>query len=101
LQASPPGRILGGPTILHTSVTDEVLSALAACTRTDEVWRDLDLELFELHLLDSLAVVELLVQLSDRLGLELSPSEFDPDVWATPRKIIAYLEGRDLPSRSR
>ncbi len=82
--------------MLRASVTDEVLSALAACARTDEVWHDLDLELFELHLLDSLAVVELLVQLSDRLGLELSPSEFDPDGWATPRKIIAYLEGRPI-----
>jgi D-alanine--poly(phosphoribitol) ligase subunit 2 len=80
--------------MLRASVTDEVVSALAACTRTDEVWRDLDLELFEQHLLDSLAIVELLVQLSDRLDLDLSPSEFDRDVWATPRKIIAYLEGR-------
>ncbi|MBV9327760.1 MAG: D-alanine--poly(phosphoribitol) ligase subunit DltC [Chloroflexi bacterium] len=80
--------------MLHASVTDEVLSCLAACARTDEVWRDLDLELFEQHLLDSLAVVELLVQLSERLDLDLSPSEFDRDVWATPRKIIAYLSGR-------
>jgi D-alanine--poly(phosphoribitol) ligase subunit 2 len=78
----------------RASVTEEVLSALTACARTDEVWRDLDLELFELHLLDSLAVVELLVELSDRLDLELSPSEFDRTAWGTPRKIIAYLEAR-------
>jgi D-alanine--poly(phosphoribitol) ligase subunit 2 len=80
--------------MLRASTIDDILSALAVCARTDEVWRDLDLELFELHLLDSLAVVELLVQLSDTLGLDLSPSEFDRDTWATPRKIIAYLEGR-------
>jgi D-alanine--poly(phosphoribitol) ligase subunit 2 len=80
--------------MLRVSVTDEVLSALAKCTRTDEVRRDLDLELFELQLLDSLDVVELLVRLSDRLGVDLSPSEFDRDGWATPRKIIGYLEGR-------
>jgi D-alanine--poly(phosphoribitol) ligase subunit 2 len=80
--------------MLRVSVTDEVLSALASCTRTDEVRRDLDLELFELQLLDSLDVVELLVRLSDRLGVDLSPSEFDRDSWATPRKIIGYLEGR-------
>ena len=83
--------------MLRVSVADEVLSALAVCTRTDEVRRDLDLGLFELELLDSLAVVELLVQLSDRLGLDISPSEFDRETWATPRKIIAYLEARPRP----
>jgi D-alanine--poly(phosphoribitol) ligase subunit 2 len=80
--------------MLPASVAEEVLSALATLTRTDEVRRELDLDLFELHLLDSLAVVELLVHLSDRLGLDLSPSEFDRQAWATPRKIIAYLEER-------
>jgi D-alanine--poly(phosphoribitol) ligase subunit 2 len=80
--------------MLRAPVIDEVLSALADCTRTDEVYHDLDIELFEMHLLDSLAVVELLVQLSDRLGLDLSPSEFDREAWATPRKIVAFLEGR-------
>jgi D-alanine--poly(phosphoribitol) ligase subunit 2 len=80
--------------MLGASATDEILSALAACARTDEVLRNLDLELFDLYLLDSLAVVELLVQLSDRLGLDLSPSEFDRASWATPRKILTYLEAR-------
>jgi D-alanine--poly(phosphoribitol) ligase subunit 2 len=80
--------------MLRSSVAEEVLAALARSTRTEEVRRDLDLELFDLHLLDSLAVVELLVQLSDTLGMDLSPSEFDREVWATPRKIIEYLEGR-------
>jgi D-alanine--poly(phosphoribitol) ligase subunit 2 len=77
-----------------TSIADEVLTALVRVTRTDDVRRDLDLELFELYLLDSLDVVELMVLLSDRLGVDLSPSEFDRPTWATPRKIITYLEGR-------
>ena len=76
------------------SVCDEVLAALARLTRTDEVQRELDLQLFELQLLDSLGVVELLVDLSDRLKIDLSPAEFDRETWATPRKIIDYLEGR-------
>jgi D-alanine--poly(phosphoribitol) ligase subunit 2 len=80
--------------MLQISVREEVLVALARLTRTDEVYRELDLQLFELHLLDSLAVVELLVDLSDRLKLDLSPAEFDRETWATPRKIIAYLESR-------
>jgi D-alanine--poly(phosphoribitol) ligase subunit 2 len=80
--------------MLQVSVADEVLSALETVTRTAEVRRDLDLELFELNLLDSLAVVELLVLLSDRLATELSPAEFDRDEWATPLRIITWLEKR-------
>jgi len=80
--------------MLRSSVADEVLTALAHVTRTVEVRGELDLELFELHLLDSLGVVELLVDLSERLDIELSPTEFDRESWATPRKIIAYVEAR-------
>jgi D-alanine--poly(phosphoribitol) ligase subunit 2 len=80
--------------MLRMSVTDEVLSALVSITRTDEVGRELDLPLFEHGLLDSLATVELLVLLSNRFGVELSPAEVDREEWATPRKIIAYLEAR-------
>jgi D-alanine--poly(phosphoribitol) ligase subunit 2 len=84
--------------MLRASVADEVLTVLARVTRTDEVRRELDLELFEFHLLDSLGVVELLVDLSDRLEIDLSPAEFDREMWATPRKIISYLEDRVAPS---
>src|SRR5579859_2185195 len=82
------------PNMLRSSVADEVLMALAHVTRTPEVRGELDLELFELHLLDSLGVVELLVDLSERLEIELSPAEFDRQTWGTPRTIIAYLEAR-------
>ncbi|MBV9582887.1 MAG: D-alanine--poly(phosphoribitol) ligase subunit DltC [Chloroflexi bacterium] len=80
--------------MLRDSVADEVLAALAMVTRTEEVRDALDVKLFDVHLLDSLGVVELLVRLSDRLGIELAPSEFDREQWATPRKIIASIEDR-------
>ena len=80
--------------MVQTSVTEHVLAALERITRTEEVRRNLDLELFELDLLDSLGVVELLVLLADRLGVEVSPAEFDRDAWATPRKILAFVEAR-------
>jgi D-alanine--poly(phosphoribitol) ligase subunit 2 len=83
--------------MLRTSVAEHVLSALEAVVRTDEVRRNLDIQLFELDLLDSLGIVELIVSLSDRLGLELSPAEIDRDDWSTPRQIVAFLEGRVGP----
>jgi D-alanine--poly(phosphoribitol) ligase subunit 2 len=80
--------------MLETSVAEHVLSALTIVVRTDEVSRNLDLDLFEHDLLDSLGIVELMVQLQDRFGLELSPSEIERSEWATPRKIVAFVEQR-------
>jgi D-alanine--poly(phosphoribitol) ligase subunit 2 len=83
--------------MLRMSVAEHVLSALETVTRTSEVRRNPDIELFELGLLDSLGTVELMVILSDELRLELSPAEIERDQWATPRKIVAYVEGRVGP----
>ena len=87
----------GGFAMLRTSVAEHVLSALEIVARTDEVRRNQDIDLFELDLLDSLGIVELMVLLSDGLGLELSPAEIDRDEWSTPRRIVAYVEGRVGP----
>jgi D-alanine--poly(phosphoribitol) ligase subunit 2 len=84
----------GGFEMLQTSVAEHVLSALQTVARTDEVRHNLDLDLFELDLLDSLGIVELMVLLLERLGLDLSPAEIDRAEWATPRLIIAFVEQR-------
>jgi len=38
-----------------------------------------------------------MVMLSDELGLELAPAEIERTEWATPRKIVAYVESRVGP----
>jgi len=69
-----------------------VLQELAKITGTDQVSLDLDLPLFDEDLLDSLGMMELIVALTEQLGVSLSPAEIDRQQWSTPRKIIAYLE---------
>jgi len=76
------------------TVTDTVLSNLEAITGTDEVRRNPDIDLFGEKILDSFGTVELIVALSDELGIELSPGQVDRQSWATPRKIIADMEER-------
>jgi len=72
--------------------TEIVLRELERITSTDEVCRDLDIELYEEGLLDSLGTIELLLALSESLNIQISPIEVDRQQWATPRKIIAFLE---------
>ena len=76
------------------SVSEIVLKQLEKVTGTDQVSKDLNLDLFGEKILDSFGTVELIVALSDSLGIEVSPGEIDRELWATPHKIIAYFEER-------
>ena len=76
------------------SLTETVLKELERYSGTDQVRKDLDIDLFGEKLLDSLATIELILALSEDLGIELSPGEIDRDMWATPQKIIDYLTER-------
>jgi D-alanine--poly(phosphoribitol) ligase subunit 2 len=75
-------------------VADKVLAVLAAVADTGAVRENLDLRLYDLGVLDSLKTVELMLALSEELGVEISPAEFEPDQWATPARIVAYFESR-------
>ena len=74
------------------STKEIILQELEKITGTDQVRRDMDLPLFNEDLLDSLSSMELIVALSEQLGINISPAEIDRQQWSTPRKIIAYIE---------
>jgi len=76
------------------TIADRVLSTLAEITEVDELRTDLDIRLYDAHVLDSMKTVELMIALSDRFGLDISPAEFDREQWATPLSIVQYIEGR-------
>lgn len=76
------------------SVAETVLRILSAIAETDEVRDNPDLRLFDLAVLDSLKTVELMVALSQEFGVEISPAEFEPEQWATPKRIVADVERR-------
>jgi len=76
------------------STATEVLAVLADVLNTGEVYDAPDLPLYELELLDSLRTVELILALSERFGLEISPAELDRDCWASPRRIAEDIERR-------
>ncbi len=75
----------------------DVLNILERVTGTDQVRRNPDLALFDLDILDSLGTVELIVALSEKFGVEISPAEVERQQWASPRKIIAFMEERVGP----
>lgn len=73
---------------------DKILTVLAEVAETQEVFKQPDLALYDLQILDSMKTVELIVALGRELGVEISPAEFEREAWATPAKLVADVEKR-------
>lgn len=61
---------------------------------TDEIREDLDLNLFETELLDSLAIIEVLLEIENRLGIELQPTDLERKDMSTVNNLAKFLETR-------
>ncbi len=76
------------------STAEKVLTVVADVAEVDEVRRNPDLRLYDLDILDSLKTIELIVAFSEKLGVEVSPAEFEREQWATPGKIVTFIENK-------
>jgi D-alanine--poly(phosphoribitol) ligase subunit 2 len=65
-----------------------VLDILEEITGTDEVKENPLLDMFGEGILDSLGVVQFLVELEERCHVTVPASEFDRSRWATPQDIV-------------
>lgn len=74
------------------SISDRVLDVLVNVSEIEDVRSNPDVRLYDLQILDSMKTVSLIVAFSTEFGVEISPAELDREDWATPRKIIAFME---------
>jgi D-alanine--poly(phosphoribitol) ligase subunit 2 len=79
------------------SIFDRVIEVLKSVSETDEVQKNPELSLYDLQILDSMKTVQLIVAFSQEFGIEISPAEFERELWATPRMIAADIESRLRP----
>ena len=80
--------------MITVGLSDKILRRLASICGTDEVRTNPDLALYEREILDSMRTVELMVSIEEEFGIHVSPAEFERQMWATPRKIIADIRRR-------
>lgn len=73
---------------------EKILDLLAEICETEDVKDDMELELFESDLLDSLGFAEFLVELEDQFDIVISPSEVERDDINTPEKILQLVHDR-------
>ncbi|MDF7627281.1 D-alanine--poly(phosphoribitol) ligase subunit DltC [Leuconostocaceae bacterium ESL0723] len=72
-------------------VQAEVLQLLNNITGED-LSNQMDEDLFDTGLLDSMATVELLLDLENKFNIQAPVSEFNRDEWNTPNKIVAKVK---------
>ena len=75
-------------------VKEQVLDMLEEICEDDVVREDLDINMKEEGLMDSLAFVEMLVRIEEIFGLSIAPPEVTYEEIDTPNKVISYIENR-------
>lgn len=76
------------------SINEKILDLIEDICRDDVVREELDIDLFEEGLFDSLAAIEFLVSVEDQFGVEIAPTELEREEMNTPAKIIARITER-------
>ena len=75
-------------------IREQILEMLEEICEDEVVREDLDINLKEEALMDSLAFVEMLVRIEENFGLSIAPTEVTYEEIDTPNKVISYIENR-------
>ena len=79
---------------MELTISDRVLNVLVEVSEIEDVRHNPDVRLYDLQILDSMKTVTLIVAFASEFRVEISPAELDREEWATPRKIISYMESK-------
>ena len=75
-------------------IREQILEMLEEICEDEVVREDLEINLKEEGLMDSLAFVEMLVRIEENFGLSIAPTEVTYEEIDTPNKVISYIENR-------
>ncbi len=75
-------------------IREALLDSLAGICEDDVVKEDPDINIVEEGLIDSLGFIELLMQIEEKTGVVIAPTEYTREEMSTPNKIIAIVEAK-------
>ncbi|MDR0200005.1 MAG: D-alanine--poly(phosphoribitol) ligase subunit DltC [Streptococcaceae bacterium] len=70
----------------------QVFDVIEQIAGTDEFRENLDMDLFEEGILDSMKAIMLIVELENTFDVSLPPSEMDREAWNTANKIAERVQ---------
>ena len=77
-----------------TEITEQVLEMLEEICDDEAVREERDIDLFAAGLLDSLAAIEVLVDIEELFGVEIAPTEVERNAMNSVNKIIDQIAAR-------
>lgn len=71
---------------------DKIIDILVKVCEDDSIRTNKEIDLIESGLLDSLAFITLLEEIDEEFGIELQPTQINPDVWRSVKSIKEIIE---------
>lgn len=71
---------------------EQIFDIIESVSGTDEFREDLNMDLFEEGILDSMKAIMLIVELEGAFDISLPPSEMDREDWNTAYKIVERIQ---------
>ena len=68
---------------------ERIIEIIAQVAQDESIKENLDIDLLENDILDSLAFIELIARLEEEFNIELQPTQISPDTW---RKVSSIIE---------
>lgn len=73
---------------------EKVIEIFEEVLESDEIRDNEDLDLFENGLLDSLAIIEVLLMIEEKLGLSLQPTDLERKDMSSVNNLVNFLRDR-------
>ena len=75
-------------------IRESVIEIFEEVLGSDEIRDNQDLDMFENEMLDSLAIIEVLLGIEDKLNLSLQPTDLERKDMATVNNLVDFLKVR-------
>lgn len=72
-------------------IKEKVIEIFEEVMDTDEIRDNLDLDVFENEMLDSMGIIEVLLAIEEKLGLSLQPTDLERKDMSTANNLISFL----------
>lgn len=73
---------------------EKVIEIFEEVLESDEIRDNEDLDLFENELLDSLAIIEVLLMIEEKLGISLQPTDLEREDMSSVNNLVNFLRDR-------
>ena len=71
---------------------DKVINIIAEICENETIKDNLDIDLIENEILDSLAFITLISRLEEEFDIEIQPTQVKPDTWRSVNSIIELVK---------